>query len=176
MGIELEAEFDLGFELATSRKALDRISKLLEKPYSEKVFAAFSGQTNGAGLAGFRVYDIPDGKTFFLYKLIQWADGYTPAAPFANVNAWSGLYHGQASPASLADFAPYNSGGQLFPLTAEYGDGAPEFRQNDNVYFQVIAGPANTNITVMLFGELRDLIIRRGINTQELPVTKQRLK
>jgi hypothetical protein len=175
--LTIGAEIDLEFLASKDDvKSLADAVRSITPPYSETIFAAFSDKTNASGTLNMRIYDVPDGMTFFLYKLIQWADGFTPAAPYSNAAAWSGIFHGQPSPANLADFAPYTTGGQLFPLTAEWGDGAPEFRQNDTVFFQCNGGPVSTNITILLFGELRSLKVRHGISRQDLPVGKQRLK
>jgi hypothetical protein len=163
--MELEVEGSLGIELATLDDMKEMHNQYLEAakvPYYERVQYTQQGLTDATGNLGLRVYDVPDGKTFFLYKLIQWADGFTPAKIFASANGWTGIFHGnQPSAANLADFAPYTPGNQIFPLTAEYNEtAAPEFRQNDNLFFQVNAGPISTNISVLIFGELRDLRVR----------------
>lgn len=164
---------DIELELATKGDLDDAIAGLkrdLNRPYRERVFAAYSGKTDGNGNVGIRVYDVPDGMTFFVRKLIQWADGFTPASAFASAAGWTGLFHGnQPSAVNLADYAPYLPGGQIFPLTAEYSDDVIEFRQNDNVFFNVFSGPVNTNVTVMLFGELRSLRVRNNDRDQSLP-------
>lgn len=161
----------LGADVEVDIATTDDIRRIIReesdiKTYTERIVAIFSGVTDGTGKAAFRVFDVPDGMTFFLYKFIVWGDAHSPATGgvYTNAAAWAGIFHGQPSPVNLADFWPVAeaSTGQVLPFSKEYGDpSAPEFRQNDNVYFQIIGGPVVENITVIAFGELRALAARR---------------
>jgi hypothetical protein len=164
---EVDTAIDLG--LLASKKDLiameNRIIRNANSPFFERVVAAFSG-ISAAGAPppalGFKVYDVPDGMKFILTKFICWGDAHNPSSGgvYNNAAAWGGLFHGVAAPAALADFwpEPEASTFQVLPYTREYGwDTGPEWRQNDNVYFQMVAPPATENITVLLFGFLASL-------------------
>lgn len=164
--MELEVDANLGVDLAT-KADVEALARLNAPPFVESVQRGYSQLTDGNGNLSMRVYDVEDGKFFALYKVLLFADGFTPASPFSGASAWLGIYHGNPGPlgqlgmANLADFAPSSPGGQLFPSTFEYGDAqAPKFKAPDNVGFGLVNGPANTNITVMLFGELRSITVR----------------
>lgn len=158
-------EAELIAKLATKDDLKKMRKKLLERPYLKRFIAIGSGETDTNGNADFPIWNVPKNKTFFLYKAIIWADGYTPASAYSNAAAWLGIFHGPGqSPVNLADFAPYVSGSQIFPITFEWGTKeGPEFRGDDNPWLGVTKGPASTNVTALLFGELEDLTIRAQI-------------
>lgn len=158
--MEIDVDAQIGVDVAT-KADIERMMRNRD-PYIEKVFRPYSGLTDANGNLVLRVYDVEDGKAFSVGKIILWADGFTPASPYSNAAAWVGIFHGnQPSPANLADFAPYSPGGQIFPGTFEYGLlEAPEFKAPDNVTIGVFSGPPSTNITCLLFGELRSARIK----------------
>lgn len=165
MKIALGADVEVDIATSDDIRRIIREEKDI-KTYTERIVAIFSGVTDASGKASFKVYDIPDGMTFFLYKFIVWGDAHNPSTGgvYTNAAAWGGIFHGQPSPVNLADFwpVPEAANGQVLPFTKEFGDpSAPEFRQNDNVYFQLVGGPVAENITVLAFGELRALATRR---------------
>lgn len=163
--MEVDLDAGVSLELATKQDIMRALRR--NEPFVEKIQAGFSGQTDANGNLVMRVYDVTDGKEFSLFKALLIADGFTPASPYVNAAAWCGIYHGNpGNPGAigmgnLADFAPSSPGGQIFPSTFEYGSSqAPEFRAPDNVGFGLISGPPSTNITILLFGELRSITIR----------------
>jgi len=169
-GVELDAAIQLGLATKDDLKKMENnIVRNLNAPFFERVVAAFSGVSVAGApppALGFKVYDVPDGMKFVLTKFIAWGDAHTPASGgvYTNAASWAGLFHGQASAANLADFWPYPeaSNAQVLPYTKEYGwDVGPEFRQNDNVFFQIVAPPATENITILLFGFLASLRSRK---------------
>lgn len=164
-------ENPIEFAIQEFHRGLDRLWHkhiLSRSVYPDTRFALFgNGSTDGSGNLVMQVggaNEIPDGKTFFLYKLIQWADSYTPAAPYTGTTCSTYILRGNNSQGGtppvtqVADFAPnVGAGGtvQTFPLTAEYNSKtAPEFRANDSLYFQVVSGPVSKNIFIAAYGEL----------------------
>lgn len=166
MGVDLE--LDLSASIGDIvRREMDAAIHPLFGPQSERIVAIFSGQVGAGGGVGFRVYDVPDGKTFMLYKYICWDDAKNPStgAVYSNAAAWCGIFHGIPGAANLADFwpKPEAATGQVLPFTWEFNDkNGPEFRQNDIVYFQGVGLPVGDNITLLIFGDLIDLAGRPG--------------
>lgn len=87
---------------------------------------------------------------------------------FQSTNCYGGIYHGIASPVSLADFFPPPSGGlseasspNVLPYYKEFNKhDSPEFQAPDNVYFGIFNGPPTTNITCIVYGWMEE--IREG--------------
>lgn len=166
--MELDIAADIGVDLAT-KADIEALLRREREPYINKVFRPFSQSTDGNGNLTERVYDVEDGKIFSASMIILWADGFTPAAPYVNVATWAGIFHGnQPAAANLADFAPLSPGGQVFPGVFKYGlHDSPEWKAPDNVTLGVFSGPPNTNVTCLLFGELRSIKIGvRSINVE----------
>jgi hypothetical protein len=179
--MEVDVDAAIGVELA-SKKDIEAMMRD-HTPYINKVFRPYSAVTDANGNLLSRIYDVEDGKIFSIGKAILWADGFTPAVPYVNAACWAGIFHGgQISAANLADFAPLSPGGQVFPSTFEYGlHQSPEFASPDNVTLGVFNGPPTTNVTLLLYGELRVKTIKPrsigsirtkapGINKHRLPV------
>lgn len=163
-------EIDADIDLALGTKAVQNLKDEKEgkdfgKTYDYRVIKAKSAITDNNGNAQWTIADIEDGKSFFPYRIMLWSDAHNPGNAFAAASAYLGLYHGQPSAVNLADYWPKVAGGQLFPMMDSYSTSSgPEFRLNDNPLALLHAGPANTNITVIMFGELRDVtILRRSL-------------
>lgn len=171
--VELDASIDL--DLMIRKAVSDEMDRKL-RPYSERIMIAFQGQVasvNGVQTARFRVFDVPDGMTFLLYKFIAWDDAHNPStgSVYTNAAAWCGIFHGIDSPATLADFWPKAeaSTGQVLPFSWEYNDkNCPEFRQNDNVFFAGYGLENNHNISLLGWGDLIAMKGRPGAAVRSL--------
>lgn len=163
--VEIDADIDLAVGTdAVKKKDKEKTEEI--KGYDYRVIYAKGTSTdNNGNIPSFTLADIPDGHSFFPYRIMLWSDGHNPGSAFSAATAYLGLYHGSPAPVNLADYWPKIAGGQLFPLMDSYSTSSgPEFRWNDNPVFSVKNGPANTNITVIMFGELRDLkVLRRTL-------------
>lgn len=177
--VEVDASVDL--DLMIRRAVRDEMNRD-KKPYSERIMIGFQGQValvGGVQTARFRVYDVPDGMTFLLYKFITWDDAHNPStgSVYTNAAAWCGIFHGIDSPATIADFWPKAeaSTGQVLPFSWEYNDkNAPEFRQNDNVFFAGYGLESGHNISLLGWGDLISLKGRPGAAIRELVPYDQR--
>jgi len=168
LGVDLEfgAELDLVTK-ADLQRELKNLRHDLSAPYRERVMYANGAVSPAAGPWNVRVADIPDGKTFILTKYMVWSNAQNPGSGsiYTAAGSWGGLFHGnQPSPAQLADFWPFPEAStfQVLPYTKEFGfDTGPEWRQNDNIFAQIVVPPPSVNITVICFGWLLDLQQRR---------------
>lgn len=158
--MEVDVDAAVSLELATKADIVAAIRAA--NPYNRKIFAGQSAIVPASGVLQFRVYDVPDNYIFTLGKFIVWGDAHNPSSGgvYTNAAAWAGLFHGNPSPANLAEFwpKPEASTFQVYPYTYEYGDlPAPEFRPPDNVQFQGTGLQVGENITVMVFGSLKQV-------------------
>lgn len=158
--MEVDVDGAVSLELATKKDIAAAIRRA--NPYRRKIMAGNSAIVPAGGIVQFRVYDIPDNYIFTLGKFICWGDAHNPSSGgiYTNAAAWCGLMHGNPSPANLADFWPFPeaSSFQILPYTKEYGElQAPEWRPPDNVQFYGAGMPVGENITVMLYGELKEV-------------------
>lgn len=156
--MEVTLEGGVQVDLATTK---DVQTALSNRPYRERVEFGKDGVTDSNGqLLLASVLDVPDGKTFFLYKLILWVAGFDAGnVPTLGSKPWMGLYHGnQFAAANLADYAPANNATFSLPATFEYNSHtAPEFRSPDNLSVGIYHAIANTNMLVKVWGELQSV-------------------
>ena len=161
--MEVDVDAGIALELASKTDLEGMFTKLGKKidPYRRKILAGNSAIVPASGVVQFRVYDVPDNFVFTLGKFVVWGDAHNPSSGgiYTNAGAWGGLFHGNPSPANIAEFwpKPEASTFQILPYTYEYGAfQAPEWRPPDNVQFQGTGFPVGENITVLLFGLLSE--------------------
>lgn len=118
------------------------------------IVSSKNGSTDANGNLDLPIFNNTSGKHVVIGRVLLWADGYTPAAPFSG--GWLALYSGQGfSPSDIFDMLPQNSGGQLLPNVASYsGHNALRLRMNESLSLHITSGPVSTNITGTVFGFL----------------------
>ncbi len=119
---------------------------------------AASGATDADGNLTLKIYDNHTQRDLVIAALYLWADGYTPASAFVGASdTWCGLFpDSNMSPANAKDLLPTSPQGQVFPQIARYNKhNAPRFKSGENVWFNMVEGPASTNITVRFDGWLK---------------------
>ncbi len=112
-----------------------------------------------SGNAVFAFYQVGAGFYFNLTQVCIEAEGYTPAAPYANADAWLGLFVtksnvGNPAQGQMFDFLPTTDGGQLFPGVGDYDPPGRLARSTDYLVCRVAGGPANKRVTVRFDGLL----------------------
>jgi hypothetical protein len=161
----MDVGLDVIASLATKNDVKALAALVPPDPFQARVQIGFDGVTNAAGNLTLRVYDVPDGKTFFLYKLIIWVAGINPGqTAVLGASPGVGIYHGQSGgTATLADWGPNNGGTFVLPCTFEYNSHtAPEFRAPDNIMVQLFNGPVSTNVVALGWGELFEKVSQKN--------------
>ena len=111
-----------------------------------------SGKTDANGNLDLQIYQNSMQRHFVVGRLVLWADGYTPAAPWSGANTWgtiqSGVGHG-----NFKDFFPYTAGASCLPNIADYsGINGLRFDKSEVVWLHLVGGPVSTNITARIYG------------------------
>lgn len=127
---------------------------------SERVRPQENGLTDGTGAAAIVVYQVPIGMGFRLSRITVSADGFTFAAKFTNAAGAIELRRG----GQLVDGVNLNpsaaAGDQSvgIPWVETYsGSVRPAFQNGEQVAVNVVGGPPNTNVNVLLEGDLYPL-------------------
>lgn len=122
------------------------------------VVGVTQASTDDEGNVTFPVYQAPAGQNFYASRVVVEANGYTPAAPYANANFYLALYASQnpnqVAQGQLLDFTPATDGAQGLPNVSEYpaDDGGPLIQGQHYMVCDVVAGPASTRVTVRYQG------------------------
>lgn len=139
---------------ATNQEEYDKYSKL-KRPYRQAASKILDANGNGEWEVG---DTIPTGKRVEISRVIFWADGFTPIAPYTNAALWLAIFrnHGQM-PTEMWDYFPYSGTAQL-PATAEYSStNILHFEANNKIVPVIKGGPANGNVTVTVSGYIYEL-------------------
>lgn len=114
----------------------------------------FNSKTDTSGNLELTIFTNKNSRSIVIGRLVIWADGYTPAAPYSNADGWMGIYSNPGkNPASLRDYAPYVDGQQFLPNVARYStQDALRFRESESCVLAVYGGPPSTNITGVAVG------------------------
>lgn len=111
-----------------------------------------SAQTDANGNLTMIVYQNTIQRNLVIGRIMVWADGYTPAAPYSNAASWFAIQAGHGS-GNLKDYGPYSPGAPFMPNIADYsGINGLRFSKSEPIIFALHSGPASTNITVRIFG------------------------
>jgi hypothetical protein len=116
------------------------------------------GQTDGTGFAKWVAMEPPQGFGYSIHRInleaINPATGlsYTPAAPFTA--GWVGIFRGDPGFGGLIDFAPPNSGANVFPQISTDSDWQASLIRGERLWIQVTAGPVSTAVHATIRGRL----------------------
>jgi|SRR5882672_8856878 len=164
--METEANIDvLGYELGAGihLAKLDDVKKVVSEVNKYRYVAWNQNaniKTDVNGNASFAIGDVlPVGKRLRIYRILIWADGYTPGAAYVNAATWVGIFDapGQGIE-SLIDVSPETDGAQVFPSIATYNKhNAPMTVGGKQLFVGVFSGPPSTNVSVFMRGELTAL-------------------
>lgn len=121
--------------------------------YNLRIEEGRNGTTDSNGNMELLVYQNVTQRNLSIGRIIIWADGYTPAAPFSGAGYLAIVTNLGQNMGTTKDYAPYSQGGSWLPNVASYGGlNALHFRMNENIVLLVKSGPPNTNITCMISG------------------------
>lgn len=118
--------------------------------------APFSGVTDNTGALNLRIYQNAPQRRAVIGRVMIWAQGYTPVAPFSGTGFWYGIFGDpNQSPGSLRDFQPYQNATAYLPNVAAYSDkDCPVFGIGEDIYLAMVAGPASKTIFGRVIGVL----------------------
>lgn len=122
------------------------------------------GKTDANGNVEIQVQgSLPSGgKTLVVGRIVILVEGRTPGNPFVGVlgaaGSWWGLFHGRnQNLGAMDDFQPLNNTALVLPNNYTYaGHNAPIYERGDDITFALNNGPANTNITIIVCGWVKD--------------------
>jgi hypothetical protein len=142
------------------REALYELVDRLRGSETKHVRAEANGQTDGTGAVTITPYIVPVGMRFKLARVVVEASGTSFAAKFTNA---AGAIEVRRAD-KLVDGVNLNpsaaAGDQSvgIPWVQQYsGDTRPELQNGEACVVDTIGGPANTNLTVLIEGELYPL-------------------
>ena len=121
--------------------------------HKDTVYFIANGKTDSNGNVEFPIGGrVPDGRLLITERIVQWADGKTPAS--VDKTGWTGIFHSKGQGiGSLADYTPRVTGDQVFPSIAEFNhNDAPRFRGGEQIWFACNGCIASTNVSVVVQG------------------------
>lgn len=110
-----------------------------------------NGKTDGAGAMVLEVYTVPMGRVFIVTRVIVGADGFTPGAPF---QAPAGYLEIRRQGGQRTDFLSLAAPGGLPAISTDSDSAGGIYINGETVEIALVAGPANTNVTVYVQGIL----------------------
>lgn len=153
------------------RTVLDEVVEKFRRSDSEHVRAELQAYTDGTGAVAIAAYQVPIGMKFRAARIVVSADGFSFAAKFTNAAGAVEVRRGDVN-GQLVDGVNLNpsaaAGDQSvgIPWVEAYSsDNRPEFKNGEVIVVKTIAGPPNTNVQVLVEGDLypdRNFNSRRG--------------
>jgi len=132
------------------REVLREFVATFERQHSERVRATLQNLSDAGGNIAIDAYEVPIGMEFRLSRVLLTADGLTFGAPGVAGVSIEIRRNGKDGP--LVDGAKPAVG---LPWSwVAGGSPSPHFRNGETVTVRVVGGPANTNISVFVEGDL----------------------
>lgn len=155
MGLELEADVGMKFEVITKHDLVNALHEL-NRDKSEVIWEGNNFQTDASGNCNAFVYSIPVGKKLLLQRLIVWADGATNPHTPSTLGWWALLAEGpNFMVGNILEYAPQPQQTTVLPFINDYGyHDAPIWHGGSDMYFYGSTLVVSTNISVNFQGLL----------------------